>query len=380
MPPDHSLQPALGRHQDETGGNPHRSRARGWPLFAAAVIVAIIAYIARYELLPFIFAIGIAFVLNPVVEWVQFRLHVRRAWVATPTYILLLILFAAGSYWFGTTFIKDASEIADQGPKMIHDLLRGILGPNGIDVAGQHLTPDDLTKDVLSRLRTVVSAGVAAQFLGLGAGLVLGVVLTLVLIPYFLFSGPQIALSTLWLVPPERRKAIASIMPRVIPMLRRYLVGVTCVVIYTAVMAYIGYGLIFGLPHAILLSIAVGILEIIPSLGPAASLVLVALAAIQHEHSIGTMALLGAWAVGLRLSIDNVIGPIVLGRAVSVPRVVILFSFVLGAVLFGIIGLILAVPVAACIKIVLQAYYSDPIAEPDRAEEAAYGRAADAQG
>lgn len=380
MAPDRGPPATLGSHRAEHSGDPHRSRVRGWPLFAAAVIVSIVAYAVRYELLPFIFAAGIGFVLNPAIEWAQFRLRVRRAWVAVAVYILLLALFAAGSYWFGMTLLRDVSQIADQGPKMIQNLLHGLLGPDGIELGGQRLTPDDVTNDIMGRLRTLVSAGIAAQIVGIGIALLLGVVLTLVLIPYFLFSGPDIALSTLWLVPPEQRKAVADLMPKVIPMLRRYLVGVTCVVIYTAVLAYIGYGLIFGLPHAILLSLAVGVLEIIPSLGPTASFALVALAAIEHEHSIGTMALLGAWAVGLRLSIDNAFGPIVLGRAVSVPRVVIMLSFVCGAVLFGIIGLILAVPLAACTKIVLEAYYSEPIAEQDRAEEAAYGRAADAQG
>ena len=380
MAPDHGPPAALGRHYDQRSGGPHRSQVQGWPLFAAAVIIAIVAYAVRYELLPFIVAAGIGFMLNPAIEWVQFRLHARRAWVAGAAYILLLALFAAGSYWFGMTLIRDVSQIADQGPKMIQNLLRGLLGPNGIELGGQRLTPDDVANAIMSRLKAVVSAGIAAQVIGISIALLLGVVLTLVLIPYFLFSGPQIALSTLWLVPPERRGAVASLMPRIVPMLRRYLVGVTCVVAYTAILAYVGFGLIFGLRHAILLSLAVGILEIIPSLGPAASFALVALAAMEQEHSIGMMALLGAWAIGLRLSIDNIFGPIVLGRAVSVPSVVIMLAFVMGAVLFGIIGLILAVPFAACTKIVLEVYYSEPIAEQDRAEDAACGRAAGAQG
>ena len=220
-------------------------------------------------------------------------------------------------------------------------------------------------------MRTLAGAGLVGQVAGFGIALLLGLILTLALIPYFLFSGPEIAASTLWLVPPERRVSVSSVLPRIIPMLRRYLIGVTCVVTYTAILAYVGFGLIFRLPHAVLLSLAVGVLEIIPSLGPAASFVLVGLAAVEHERSLGAIALLGAWAVGLRLSIDNVFGPIVLGRAVNVPRVVIMLSFVLGAVLFGIVGLVLAVPIAACTKIVLDAYYSEPIADRDRAGEEA---------
>ncbi len=342
---------------------PHRSQARGWALFAALVVVAIVAYAVRYALLPFIIAIGIGFVLNPLIELLQNHTGLKRGWIATALYILLLALFGTAAYWLGLTIARDTSQLISQGPDTIRNLLKGIVGPDGIDVGGQHLTPDALTKDALGGLQTVLGAGAAVKFATLGIESLLGVVLTLVLIPYFLGSGPEIVDSTLWLVPPERRNSVRSVLPRIIPMMRRYLIGVSCVVAFTAIAAYIGYGIVFHLPHAILLSIAIGLLEIIPSLGPAASLLLVGLAAVQNEHSLGAIALLGAYAVGLRLAIDNVVGPLVLGRAVSVPRVVIMLAFVCGAVLFGIIGLILAVPVAACTKIVLDEYYAEPIAD-----------------
>lgn len=355
-----------GEAQDSPA--PHRTRARGWPIFTALVIVAIVAYAVRYALLPFIIAAGIGFVLDPAIQWLQRRTGAGRGVIATALYILLLALIGAGLWWLGATLVRDVSQLATQGPDTVRGLIQGFIGPDGIDVGGQRLTADALTKDAMEGLRNLIGAGLVIRFGEVGIIGLLGLVLTLVLIPYFLVSGPEIAASTLWLVPPERRRSVTSLMPRVVPMLRRYLVGVSCVVAFTAVAAYVGYGLVFHLPHAILLSLAVGLLEIIPSLGPTASFVLVGLAALQNEHSLGAAALLGAYAVGLRLAIDNVVGPLVLGRAVNVPRVVVMLAFVCGAVLFGVIGLILAVPVAACTKIVLDAYYSEPIVEPDRAD------------
>jgi predicted PurR-regulated permease PerM len=70
---------------------------------------------------------------------------------------------------------------------------------------------------------------------------------------------------------------------------------------------------------------------------------------------------LAGFAIALRLSIDQIVGPLVLGRAAQLHPVVIIFSFLSGAVLFGIIGLLLAVPVAASIKIVLGVYYAEPV-------------------
>jgi predicted PurR-regulated permease PerM len=364
-PPDDASTTTADAVPDKSGDDlpPHRSKARGWAMFTALVVVAVILFSVRVVLLPFIIAIGIGFVLDPLIQYLQRRIGVRRGLIATVFYILLLIVFAVASYWLAKTIFKDVSDLVAKGPDMIRKMLKELLGPSGIEIGGQRLTPDAITKDATDGMSTLIGAKAVTQIGEIGAKALLGLVLTLVLIPYFLVSGPQIADSTIWLVPPERRESVRSLLPKVIPMLRRYLIGIVCVVTYTAIAAYIGYGVVFHLPHAILLSLAIGILEIIPSIGPTVSFLLVGLAAMQDEHSLASFALLFAYAVALRLSIDNVIGPIVLGRAVDVPRVVILFAFVCGGVLFGIIGLILAVPVAACTKIVLQAYYSEPIVD-----------------
>jgi predicted PurR-regulated permease PerM len=181
-----------------------------------------------------------------------------------------------------------------------------------------------------------------------------------VLMPYFMISGPRLASGTIWLLPPERRNSVEILLPKLVPALRRYLVGVVLVVVFTAALAWIGFGLIFHLPNAVLLSITVGVLEMIPAIGPAISMAIAGLVAIQRASFIGT-AFLMAYAIGLRLVIDNLFGPLVLGQAARVHPVVIIIAFVIGAMLFGAVGLLLAVPIVVVIRTALQHYYSEPI-------------------
>ena len=79
----------------------------------------------------------------------------------------------------------------------------------------------------------------------------------------------------------------------------------------------------------------------------------------------GPFAILGliVFALALRISIDQLVGPLVLGQVTRLHPVVIIFSFLSGTVLFGVIGLLLAVPIAASIKIILTTYYAEPIGE-----------------
>lgn len=243
---------------------------------------------------------------------------------------------------------------------MLHDLAGKLVGQNGLSLFGTTYTADSLTDRITKAAGSAMGPGAVTTVGSLGIGVLLGGFLTLVLIPYFLVSGPRVSQGLVWLIPPERRSSVQRLLPELVPAMRRYFVGVAVVVTFTAVVAYLGFGLLFALPHALLLSIAVGLLEIIPALGPFASMVLVGLSALQ-EHSPTVIALLIAYAVFLRLAIDNGVGPIVLGKSVKLHPVAIMFAFVCGAAFLGIIGLLLAVPASACLIIVLDRYYAEPV-------------------
>jgi predicted PurR-regulated permease PerM len=68
----------------------------------------------------------------------------------------------------------------------------------------------------------------------------------------------------------------------------------------------------------------------------------------------------------LRLSIDQLLGPIVLGKASRVHPVGVIFCFLAGGMLFGIVGIILAVPVALVVRTTLAILYDEPRAAPGR--------------
>ena len=115
------------------------------------------------------------------------------------------------------------------------------------------------------------------------------------------------------------------------------------------------------LDHAVILAVLTGLLETIPVVGPAASAVMGAFAAMNRATSFANIVAYSVYLIVLRISIDQVLGPLVLGKAARVSPVLIMFCFLSGAVLFGISGVILAVPFALSIKVILEAVYGDPL-------------------
>jgi len=312
-----------------------------------------------------VFAIAVAFVTDPLVRSCQRRLGAPRWVVAALVYLALLLCLAAALYAIGLSAVHDLMRMAERGPATIRSLIEQAVGPEGIALFGNIYTADEIMLALGKSAQKLAAAGVMLKAGELGIQAIFGLFLTLVLTPYFMISGPRLSAGAIWLIPPERRRSVTDLLPKIVPALRRYLLGIFLVVVYTSFAAWIGFGPVFHLPGAVLLAVTVGILEIVPVLGPITAAALVGIMAAQQATLAGA-ALLMTFVLFLRLSIDNLVGALVLGQAARLHPVVIIAGFVCGAMLFGVVGLLLAVPAAVCIKIILEHYYAEPI----RADEA----------
>ncbi len=339
---------------------PRRSRVSGWALAAVLAVIAIVLYAVRYALLPFVFAAAVAFVMDPVIRAVQQRLGSPR-WVAgVLLYIAILASLGSLGYWIARTAGADLVYVIANAPEILRHFLTEMAGQQGITIFGHAYTPDQIVRYLRVAAHRLVNATTFAQIAGTAASALFGGFLLLVLMPYLMISGPRLAAGTIWLLPPERRHSVEVLLPKLVPALRRYLVGIFLVVVYTASIGWVGFGAIFHLPHAALLALAFGVLELVPVIGPLVSASVIGLVAVQ-QTSFWSAASLMVFAIALRLSIDNLAGPLLLGQAARIHPVVVIGSFVCGAMLFGIVGLLLAVPTAVIIKTALEHYYAEPI-------------------
>ena len=187
-----------------------------------------------------------------------------------------------------------------------------------------------------------------------------------VLFGFFLLDSRRISRELFWLVPPRYRPFAARVWVELEPVLGRYFVGIALVVVYASVAAYVGLGLFLGLDNAVVLSVMTGFLEIIPLVGPAASAIIAGFAAVEEAAGTGAIIAYVIYAAALRISIDQLFGPLVLGRAGRIPPVLVIFCFLAGGLLFGVVGVVLAVPTALTVRTVLHVLY-DEARQPDDA-------------
>jgi predicted PurR-regulated permease PerM len=325
------------------------------------------ATIAVYELqlvlLPFVLAGVVSYVCTPGIDFVSRRLRLPRLAVAVLTFLLILAAVAGIALLGIPPLVQEIRHMATDLQGTATTFAQKTIGGGKIDLLGQQMDAQQLADKITGAARNWFGNAKVIAILG-GSVIVstFGFFLTLVVFFFFLVSGPRIVRGLLWLVPPGQRHLIADhILSNLDPILRRYFIGVLGIVIFASVFAYVGLGLVLGVPHALFLALVTGILEAIPIVGPTIAAAIAGLVALQHNFGVGAIVGYAAYLAALRLSIDQFFGPVILGAAGRVHPVLVIFSFLAGGSLFGIIGVILAVPTALIIRATLAVLYDEPL-------------------
>jgi len=332
-------------------------------LTTITVVVGIVVflYLVKAILLPFVVAAIVAFVATPLVDWLASRTRVPRWMYALAVLFALMGLGALLGLLGAPPLVRELQRIAGDLQGTVTAFVRVLVGNHTFDLMGQRVDAPALGAMIAHEAQTwMAQDGRVLEVAAVGAAGIFGGILTLVLLGYFLLDAHRIGRGLAWLIPPRYRSFTARVGRDLEPALRRYFIGVGLVVLYASTAAYIGLGLVLKIQHAVFLALITGLLELIPFVGPAASAVLAGLVAVQQASSAWSIIAYIIYATALRISIDQFFGPLVLGRAAYVPPVLVIFCFLAGGLLFGIVGVVLSVPVALSIKVLLGIIYQEP--------------------
>jgi predicted PurR-regulated permease PerM len=338
-----------------------RRKISGWPLGLLLALMLLLAHFLRHILVPFALAAGAAYILTPFIKVLHRRARLPRVMAAILVYVVVVGAGAGASWKTGARVYASALQFSSDVPANTHALIARLLGGEQANVFGIQLDARQISEKIVGLLQGGIAKPQAMRIGGLVVGATIAAVLFLVLLFYFLVQGPELARGLLSLAPPEYRSAVAAFAGQAHPILLRYIRGLLIIVVFTALVVSIGLGTIFHVRHAVLLGMAAGVMELLPILGPTTAAFLLFGSVTTHGGTVWTLAGMGAFWFGLRQTIDQVVGPIVLGRAVRLPPVAVIFAFLAGGELFGLLGLLLAIPGAALFKLLLDTYYALPI-------------------
>jgi predicted PurR-regulated permease PerM len=315
--------------------------------FGVAVTYGLVELVikARGVLILIGLALFIAAGLDPVVGWLV--RHRMPRWAAVLT-VMGCVLAVAAAFLAAAIppLASEATALAHQIPHYMHTL----------QDRNSQLGRLNTKYQIQQRLSKLVTSGGSSLVGGvLGAGeLVLttasSILAVLVLSIYFLVGLPRIKVFAYQLVPHSRRPRVILIGDEILAKVGGYVLGN----FITSVIAGLGtyfWMLAFGIPYPILLGMFVAILDLIPVIGSTIGGAVVTLVALTVSLPIAIATL--AFYIAYRLAEDYLIVPRIMGRTVQVPAIVSLIAVLIGGVLLGIVGALVAIPIAAAIRLLL---------------------------
>ncbi len=335
-----------------------------WSAGTKRVVVGVFALLAVYLVYnagdivrPFVWAAIIAYLLLPAVGALEERLAFPRTLAAAVVFVgLLALIFGGGGRVLLPAAADQAREVQRTLPTLIVNAQNTItetsdqIGFEGLNeiIFGQGGTVPELPA-VLARSAFPVAVG-AARFL-------LEVLIFLIATFFYLRDAPRLVAWMRRSVPKAQRHEIVPLLGEVNVLLGRYVRGQIFLIGVMWTATTIGLTL-FGVPFSLLLGLMTGVLEVIPIVGPITAGAIACLVALGHPNPFGWNQLLYVGVIAAMYTVfrhaeDYFVIPFVIGRIVRLHPAVVIFSLLSGGALFGLLGILLAVPVAATLRLVL---------------------------
>jgi predicted PurR-regulated permease PerM len=320
---------------------------------------------------PFIAAAIFSYLFNPLISWLNRRTGVHRAvWIFALYGLIGLLL-----YWLVRFLVpiitQQYADLTSQIPAIFDTIARQIQAQPRDDPFGIGVDLGRIEEELLgfaSEIGRRIPETVPHLVFSAVETILLFVTFLLVTF-YGLLRGPEIVESIYQLVPAPYQAEIRGLGGQIDRILSGYVRGTLLLIPIMAFLTYIVLRFL-GVRYALVIAIATGVLETIPLIGPwTAAGIAMAVAFFQGVTPFGWSPLTLVVVVGicyfvLRMLEDNFIIPYVVGHAVEMHPVLVIFAILSGGALAGPFGLLVAIPVAAIVQLLLRYCYRKLVDAP----------------
>jgi predicted PurR-regulated permease PerM len=330
---------------------PVRTIATSIGLVLVTVLALDLLVQVRRTLVWLVVAAFFAVALYPVVNWVERRLTRSRRSLATLAVFLLVFLVLGGLVTaFAVPLARQSTTFADQLPALLNDAKAG-RGPVGSLLDRTNAL--QYVQQNQDRIRAMAS-GLTTPAAGLLKGVATGIAgaVTIFVLSYLMvLEGPKMVESSLNLLSPHNRDRARRVGTDCARSITGYLSGNLLISVICGVLTYIVLK-VMGVPFAGLISLFVALADLIPLVGATLGAVVATIAGFIHSVPAG-IAVIIFFVVYQQLE-NHLLQPLILSRTVKLNPLAVLVAILVFAELAGVLGALLAIPVAGIIQVILR--------------------------
>jgi putative heme transporter len=331
-----------------------RSIWLGAALIVGILLTVLLVSKALSTLVLALLAIILGEAIRPLVARME-RRHIPGPVAVLLIYVGGLVIVGVLLWLLLNPLVKEVNALAGHLPDYVSKVREGTtyLQRQMQAQAGLGAAIDSLSRGLTAALQHVVPALLAVPFAVLSGvlGLFISLVVVLTMTLFWLMSSQRLQPFVIGLFPPDEREHAANVITDVSRNFGGYVRGTFVTMLLIGLLTALGL-FVLGVPYALLLGIVAGLTELLPYIGPWISgtvAIIVALLAVDPLKAIQVVILF----VLISEIEGNIIEPMVMSRQVSVDPLLVIVSVLIGLNLLGVVGAILAVPIAAAVQVLI---------------------------
>jgi predicted PurR-regulated permease PerM len=323
-------------------------------ILAVCAIVLYLVWRVRGVLRLVAISLFVALALFPLVDSITAKTRLPRALVILITYVVLIACVAVIGYVVVPSLIKQVEQLSHNAPHYAAELRRN--GTFRHYDNRYHIT-SKLVQDARRLPETLGHLVGPLKDVTVQAASFIGQLITVLAISFLLILHGREYVNLGLGLAGSRQKRYRQLIIDINHAVADYVLGNIVISVLATIATWLVLT-ILGVPYALSLGLVVGFFDLIPLVGATLGAIFVAVATVTVDFPTATIVWVAFIIVWQRFE-DYVIQPLVYGKALRVNPIVTIVSVLAGASLLGILGALLAIPIAAAIQILLRAWWSN---------------------
>jgi predicted PurR-regulated permease PerM len=324
-------------------------------LTVVCVAIALyLLYLLRKPISWVLIAAFLAVALSPPVN--VLARHMRRGFAITIVYLGLLAIPIALIALIVPPLITEGNDFADKVPSYARDVTKYVKENKRLREINEDYDITDKLEQEAGKLPNRLG-GAAGTLRDVGFGIVnslFALITILVLTAFLLSSGRSWVDALIASRPPDQRERLRRALDNMAQAVAGYVAGALLIALIAGVATYIVLT-ILGVPFRGPLALIAGLFSLLPLIGATIAAVLIGLVTVFNDFPTTTIIWV-IWAIAYQQFENHVIQPQVQKRTVNVQPFITIVAVLFGATLLGVLGALVAIPIAASIQILLREY------------------------
>ncbi|WP_413998664.1 AI-2E family transporter [Flavobacterium sp. W1B] len=337
------------------------------------IVLASLSLYFLYQIQSVLIYLMVALILtligNPILDFFKRRLKFNHVFATITTLFIFILIIAGFIMMFIPLILAQGQNLSLLNTAEIEKNSIQLINQISVFLESHHIDASKMLKEanIPSKMNFDIIPNFLNALLGTISSFGMGLASVLFIVFFFLKDRVSFIVSAKKLIPDSHEEQILNSLEKINHLLSRYFIGLLLQLLFVFIFYFIVL-LIFGIPNAIVIAFLCAVLNIIPYIGPLIASILAAILTMisnlgsdfQTETLPTTIyVLIGFWIV--QIIDNNVSQPIIFSKSVSSHPLEIFLVILIAGFLFGILGMIVAVPLYTILKVMGKEFFPENI-------------------